>query len=197
MTHTGQPEGRIEVITGCMFSGKTMEVIRRLRRADIAGQEIAVFSPAIDNRYGREEIGTHNGESWEATVVDTTQEGAERINRLAEDAEVVAIDEFNFFDQAAVPVVRELARDGKQVIVAGIDQTFRGDPFEPVNRVMAFADEIEKLNAVCEVCGGRATMTQRLDSRGNPAPADEPTVQVSGDDSYEARCRDCHELGPI
>lgn len=194
MSYFSNPKGRIKVITGCMFSGKTMEVIRRLRRAEIAGQKISVFSPSIDDRYGKKQIGTHNGNSWEATVVDPGEKGAEKILNTSNDSEVIAIDEFNFFDRSVVPVVRELARNGKEVVISGIDQTYRGEPFEPITTVMAFADDIQKLNAVCEQCGGRATMTQRLTENGNPAPPDEPTIKISAKDSYEARCRNCHKI---
>lgn len=185
--------GYIEVITGCMFAGKTEELLRRLRRAEIAEMEIGVFTPEIDDRYGVKKIGSHNGESWEATVVETSAEGIDEFLEEAHDLDVVAVDEANFFPGEIVDAVQKLADNGQRVLISGLDQTFRGDPFDPVHKLMAVADEVEKLTAVCTQCGQQATRTQRLVD-GEPATADTPTVQVGGDESYEARCRQCHEV---
>lgn len=184
--------GQIEVISGCMFAGKTEELLRRLRRAEIAGQSIKVFTPAVDDRFDRETIGSHNGRDWEATVVETDSAGAAQV-KSAKDFDIVAIDEFNFFSEGFIDVIEDLAYDGVRVIVSGTDQTFRAEPFEPMHTLLSLADEVDKLAAVCEQCGGRATRNQRLID-GEPAPINSPTVLVGGDESYEARCRHCHEV---
>ncbi len=184
-------DGHIEVITGSMFSGKTEELIRRLERAKIAEQEIEVFKPAIDDRYGEQEIGSHAGSKWKAKVVEQ-DEGLEKKVKET-DADVIAFDEANFFNKELVSVCQELADSGKRVIVTGIDQNFRGEPFEPVPALMASAEYIEKLRAICQVCGRPATRNQRLID-GEPAHVDEPEVVVGAEEKYEARCRHCHEL---
>ncbi|WEL23988.1 thymidine kinase [Candidatus Nanohalovita haloferacivicina] len=183
-------EGHIEVITGSMFSGKTEELIRRLNRAEIAGQEVEVFKPEVDDRYGEEEIGSHNGRKWMAQVVDAS-EGLEEMKDV--EADVVAVDEANFFQKDLVNVCQQLANSGKRVIVLGIDQNFRGEPFEPVPQLMASAEYVEKLRAICTQCGKPATRNQRLID-GEPAHVDDPTVMVGAEESYEARCRHCHKV---
>ncbi len=183
--------GHIEVITGSMFSGKTEELIRRLERAKIAEQKVEVFKPAIDDRYGEEEIGSHAGSKWKAKVVQENENLREKVSDI--DADVVAFDEANFFSSELVDVCQELADDGTRVIVTGIDQNFRGEPFEPVPELMASAEYIEKLRAICQVCGSPATRNQRLID-GEPAHVDDPEVVVGADEKYEARCRHCHEL---
>lgn len=183
-------EGHIEVITGSMFSGKTEELIRRLNRAEIAGQEVEVFKPEVDDRYGEEEIGSHNGRKWMAKVVDAS-EGLEEMKDV--EADVVAVDEANFFQKDLVEACQELANSGKRVIVSGIDQNFRGEPFHPVPELMASAEYVEKLRAICTQCGKPATRNQRLID-GEPAHVDDPTVMVGAEESYEARCRHCHKV---
>lgn len=183
--------GHIEVITGSMFSGKTEELIRRLERAKIAEQEVEVFKPAIDDRYGEEEIGSHAGSKWKAKVVNEDDTLEETVADI--EADVVAFDEANFFNEELVSVCQKLADNGKRVIVTGIDQNFRGEPFEPVPRLMASAEYIDKLCAICQKCGRPATRNQRLID-GEPAHEDDPTVVVGADEKYEARCRHCHEL---
>lgn len=190
--HEPAPEGRIEVITGCMFAGKTEELLRRLRRAEIAGHDIEVFSPSLDDRYGTETIGTHNQQTRVAHIIDPEGE-LDTIPETAETANVVGIDEANFFNESLIPVINDLADSGCRVIVTGTDQTFRGEPFPPMNDLMAIADDVDKLAAICTVCGRQASRNQRLID-GSPAPADSPTIQVGGEESYEARCRNCHEL---
>ncbi|MFB6180902.1 MAG: thymidine kinase [Candidatus Nanohalobium sp.] len=182
-------EGRIEVITGPMFSGKTEELIRRITRAEIADQEVQVFKPEVDDRYGEEEIGSHSGQKWKAEVVPEKRPG----KILETDADVVAVDEANFFTDKLVQVCQELADQGKRVIVSGIDQDFRGKPFTPVPELMASAEYVEKLRAICTECGRPATKNQRLID-GEPAHEDDPTVLVGADEKYEARCRNCHEV---
>ena len=184
-------DGHIEVITGSMFSGKTEELIRRLERAKIAEQEIEVFKPAIDDRYGEQEIGSHAGSKWKAKVVEQDEKLGKKVKETDED--VIAFDEANFFNNELVSVCQELADSGKRVIVTGIDQNFRGEPFEPVPALMASAEYIEKLRAICQVCGRPATRNQRLID-GEPAHVDEPEVVVGAEEKYEARCRHCHEL---
>lgn len=184
--------GWIEVVTGCMFSGKTDELIRRLERAEIAGQSVKVFKPAIDDRYSDTSIGSHNGREWEAEVINTEEETGD-IPEMVGDADVVGIDEANFFPQELVQVCEELAEKGYRVVVCGLDTTYRGDPFEPVHEIMARAEYVKKLQAICVKCGEPATKTQRM-INGEPAHEDEPTVVVGADEKYEARCRKCHEV---
>jgi thymidine kinase len=184
-----QSDGHIEVISGSMFSGKTEELIRRITRAELAGQEIQVYKPEIDDRYGETEIGSHDGRSWEAEVVD----GGDMESLKQADADIIAIDEANFFEQTLVETSHELADSGKRVIISGIDQNFRGEPFRPLPELMAAAEYVEKLRAICARCGKPATRNQRLID-GEPAHIDDPEVLVGAEETYEARCRDCHEL---
>ncbi|KAB2926432.1 MAG: thymidine kinase [Bacteroidetes bacterium] len=175
--------GWIEVVAGCMFSGKTEELIRRLRRAQIARQKVVIFKPRIDNRYSASQIVSHNTQSLESVVIDSAQE----ILELAKDAHVVGIDEAQFFDMSIIGVCDRLANDGKRVIVAGLDQDYRGVPFEPIPQLLAVAEYITKTLAICVVCGNPADRTQR-----KIANADR--VVVGAADSYEARCRKCHYI---
>ena len=184
--------GWVEVVTGCMFSGKTEELLRRLRRAEIAGQEVAVFKPSLDDRYGDGTVGSHNGRQWDATVVDT-EEGVWEIPESLNGEQVVAIDEANFFTSELVAVCERLADDDRRVIVSGTDQTFRGEPFEPLPKLVALAEYVDKYQAICARCGEPATRNQRLID-GDPAHVDDPTIMVGAKESYEARCRNCHTL---
>jgi thymidine kinase len=189
--HAITNSGWVEVITGSMFSGKTEELLRRLRRAEIAGQDVAAFTPAVDDRYGEATLGSHAGRSWEAAVVDTTAEGVQSISGKLNGEEVVAIDEANFFPDELVGVCQALADDGRRVVLSGTDQTFRGEPFEPVPQLMAVAEYVDKMQAICTECGEPATRNQRL-IEGEPAHYDDPTIMVGAEESYEARCRNCH-----
>ncbi|MFB6268717.1 MAG: thymidine kinase [Halobacterium sp.] len=189
--HAITNSGWVEVITGSMFSGKTEELLRRLRRAEIAGQDVAAFTPAIDDRYGEATLGSHAGRTWEASVVETTAEGVSKIPTHLNGEEVVAIDEANFFPNELVEVCQSLASDGRRVVVSGTDQTFRGEPFEPIPQLMAVAEYVEKFQAICTQCGEPATRNQRL-IEGEPAHYDDPTIMVGAEESYEARCRNCH-----
>ncbi|WP_129116503.1 thymidine kinase [Halegenticoccus tardaugens] len=191
--HAITRSGWIEVITGSMFSGKTEELLRRLRRAEIAGQEIATFKPAVDDRYGGATIGSHDGRGWDATVVDADGEGVWTIRDRLNGEEVVAVDEANFFSNELIDVCEALATDGRRVIVCGTDQTFRGEPFEPLPQLMALAEYVDKLQAICTVCGEPASRNQRLID-GAPAHAGDPTIMVGAAESYEARCRNCHTV---
>lgn len=183
--------GGIEVITGCMFAGKTEEMLRRLRRAEIADADIEIVKPEIDDRYGETTVGTHIGRTWEATVIGLNDQGKSQLDSI--DADIIAVDEFNFFNPSFIPVLDELANEGKRIIVSGLDQTYRGEPFPPMDEAIAISDEVDKLSAVCEECGGKATKTQRIID-GQPARYDDPTVVVGADESYQARCRSCHEV---
>jgi len=189
--HAITKSGWIEVITGSMFSGKTEELLRRLRRAEIAGQDVAVFTPSLDDRYGDASVGSHEGRRWMATEIAPNEEY--RIPDRLDGEAVVAIDEANFFSAELVDVCEALADDGRRVIVAGTDQTYRGEPFEPLPELVAVAEYVEKLQAICAVCGEPATRNQRL-VEGEPAHVDDPTIVVGAEESYEARCRDCHEV---
>lgn len=182
--------GRVELICGSMFSGKTEELIRRLRRAVIAKQKVQVFKPAIDRRYHEERVTSHNGMNFEAQPVESA---VAILADLGDDTTVVAVDEVQFFDQAIVEVCETLAEQGRRVICAGLDTDFRGVPFGPMPDLMARAEEVDKLHAICVVCGEEASRTQRLiDDR--PAAYDDPVVLVGADEVYEARCRQCHQV---
>ena len=183
--------GKLEVITGCMFAGKTEELIRRLRRAKISGQSIEIVKPEIDDRYDQEKVSSHNGTQWEATVLPVSSSGEMKLQEL--DADVLAIDEFNFFEKEFLDILQSKADNGARVIICGLDQTYRGEPFSPMEKAMALADDVAKLSAICEECGEEATKTQRLVD-GEPAPAQMPTIVVGGNENYQARCRDCHEV---
>jgi thymidine kinase len=190
MTH--QPSGGwIELICGSMFSGKTEELLRRIRRAEIARKRLQVFKPAIDHRYGIERVASHNGVVRSDAVV--VANAAELLSQIETDAEVIAIDEVQFFDWQIAEVCDHLADQGKRVIVAGLDQDFRGEPFGPMPLLLAMAEQVDKLHAICVVCGAPATRTQRLID-GRPARYDDPIILVGGSESYEARCRHCHEV---
>jgi thymidine kinase len=189
--HAITNSGWVEIITGSMFSGKTEELLRRLRRAEIAGQSVAAFTPAIDDRYGEATLGSHAGRTWEATVIDTTAEGVSKIPSYLNGEDVVAVDEANFFPGELVEVCQELADDDRRVVVSGTDQTYRGEPFEPIPQLMAVAEYVEKFQAICTQCGEPATRNQRL-IEGEPAHYDDPTIMVGAEESYEARCRNCH-----
>jgi len=188
---------QLEVIVGCMFSGKTEELIRRLERVRIAGRKILLFKPTIDDRYSTDAVVTHYGREFAAHLLSPGAETIEALSTLVgretiEEAAVVAFDEGNFFSEQLPDLCQQLVGMGKRVIVAGLDLTFAGEPFEPMPRLMALADRVDKLQAVCVVCGGIATRSQRLID-GKPAPADGPVIQVGGVGSYEARCRACYE----
>jgi len=187
MKHT---HGSIEVITGSMFSGKTEELIRRLVRARIARQKVQVFKPAIDVRYAKGRVTSHTGANFEAVPI---QKAVQIHELLAEDTTVVALDEAQFFDNDVVAIASELADKGVRVIVAGLDMDFRGEPFGPMPVLIAKAEKVDKLQAICMVCGDAASRTQRL-VNGEPARYDDPVVIVGASEMYEARCRLHHEV---
>jgi thymidine kinase len=185
--------GWIEVITGVMFSGKSEELIRRVRRACIARKRVQVFKSHMDDRYGVYSVTTHDGMSVEAHPVDSA---GEVMLQLRPETEVVAIDEAQFLDHAIVEASAALASRGVRVIVAGTETDFRGVPFGPMPHMLAVAELVDKLHAICVRCGNPATRNQRLID-GAPAPWESPTIMVGGSETYEARCRHCHEVPKI
>jgi thymidine kinase len=182
--------GWIEVVCGPMFSGKSEELIRRLRRAEIAGQKVLIAKAQIDDRYDISHVVSHSGHRIRAVGVEDPL----TIERYAEGCDVVGIDEIQFFDPCIVGVCVALADSGIRVIAAGLDTDFRAEPFGPMPELLARAELVDKLQAVCHRCGGPATRTQRL-VNGTPAPFAGETIQVGALDAYEARCRDCFEPG--
>ena len=185
-----QRGGWLEVICGPMFSGKSEEMIRRLRRAEIAGQRVVIFKPQIDDRYDATDVVSHAGARMRAVPVTSVTEIAAR----AQSFDVVGIDEAQFLGEGVVSMALDLANGGTRVIVAGLDQDFRRLPFGPMPALLSHAEFVDKLQAVCHRCGGPATTTQRL-VNGTPAPYSGETVVVGAAEQYEARCRGCHEPG--
>ena len=189
--YLGKQDGWIEVISGVMFSGKSEELLRRVRRSLIAKKPIQVFKSHLDDRYmGVHRISSHDGSVIEAEPVTSSVQIAEKVRP---GTRVVAIDEAQFLDDGVAEVANDLADRGVRVIVAGTDMDFRGRPFGPMPLLLSVAERIDKLNAICVSCGDVATRNQRLID-GKPAPAEGPTIQVGGTESYEARCRRCHEV---
>ena len=185
-----QRGGWIEVVCGPMFSGKSEEMIRRLRRAEIAGQSVVIFKPRIDDRYSSADVVSHAGARMRAVPVDSVAE----LTARARGFDVVGIDEVQFFDASVVGSALALAEGGARVVLAGLDQDFRRQPFGALPELLSLADFVDKLQAVCHRCGGPATLTQRLVD-GRPAPYSGDTIVVGAAEQYEARCRDCHQAG--
>ena len=185
-----QRGGWVEVICGPMFSGKSEEMIRRLRRAEIAGQRVVIFKPRIDDRYDASDIVSHAGVRMRAVAIESVSDLAARSGGY----DVVGIDEVQFFEPPVVDAALSLADQGVRVVVSGLDQDFRRLPFGPMPHLLSHAEFVDKLQAVCHRCGGPATTTQRLVD-GRPAPYSGDTVVVGAAEQYEARCRDCHEPG--
>jgi thymidine kinase len=183
--------GWVEVVSGVMFSGKSEELLRRVRRAVLAKKRVQVFKSHLDERYGGLQwVSTHDGANIPSEPISSSTELMERV---AQDAEVVAVDEVQFLDAGVVSVANTLADRGMRVILAGTDMDFRGQPFGPMGALLAIAERIDKLQAICVRCGELATRNQRLID-GAAAPAEGPTIQVGGLESYEARCRACHDV---
>jgi thymidine kinase len=183
--------GWIEVIAGVMFSGKSEELMRRVRRAIIARKRVQVFKSRLDDRYaGLFAVSSHDGRSLDAVPVDSS---AQIANRLDPTSQVVAIDEAQFLDRGVVELATSLAARGRRVILAGTDTDFRGEPFGPMPELLAIAEVVDKLHAICVVCGSPASRNQRLIG-GQPAPYDSPVIMVGASESYEARCRHCHAV---
>ena len=183
--------GWIEVICGVMFSGKSEELIRRVRRALIARKRVQVFKSHLDERYaGLYHVSSHDGRTVEAVPIDSPEQ---IVRLLAPDTQVVAIDEAQFLPPGIVELATSLAGSGRRVILAGADTDFRGEPFGAMPQLLAIAEQVDKLHAICVVCGNPASRNQRLID-GLPARYDSPTIMVGGEDSYEARCRSCHSV---
>ena len=180
--------GWVEVICGSMFCGKSEELIRRVHRVQIARKKVQVFKPTIDNRFAIQYIYSHNGSKIEAISINQPEE---LLEKLEKDTEVIAIDEAQFYNDDIVSICQKLADKGKRVIIAGLDQDFRGEPFGPMPKLLAIAEYIDKLQAICMVCGNPASRTQRL-VNGEPAKYSDPTILIGAKESYEARCRKCH-----
>lgn len=202
-------KGKLEVICGSMFSGKTEELIRRLRRQRIAfefklnrgemtqqeyDESIVVIKPSIDNRYNIDKISSHDGMTFDAKLINKDKP-EEMLSFITENTKVVAIDEIQFFEQGVVGLLEELADQDKLVIAAGLNLDFRGEPFGPMADLMARIDHVDTLHAICTMCGEEASRTQRI-INGKPAAYDDPIVMVGAAESYEARCRHCHEVAP-
>ena len=186
----GYTSGALTVITGSMFAGKTEALIRLLRRALYARRSVQVFKHALDTRSETAEIRSHDGTLHEANAVSASKEILSLVDAAAD---VVAIEEAQFFDDGIVEVCGELADRGYEVIVTGLDMDFRGRPFGPMPALLSVADEVVKLRAICARCGRDASRSQRLVD-GEPAPVSGPTIRVGAEESYEARCRHCHEV---
>ncbi len=180
--------GYIEVIIGPMYSGKSEELIRRIKRAKIAKQNIVVFKPQIDSRYSKEDVVSHSGNSVNAIPISDPKQIYDFIDSKTQ---VVGIDEVQFFDEEIVDIAIDLADKGIRVIAAGLDMDFKGEPFGPTPKLLAVAEFVDKIQAICSVCGQPATRSQRL-INGQPAKYDDPIIQVGAIESYEARCRKCH-----
>lgn len=180
--------GRIEVICGSMFCGKTEELIRRARRAMIAKQEVQVFKPSIDDRYGIERVTSHTGLVIEAQPISKPSQILDHLNSTTT---VVAMDEVQFFNESIVEIIEQLTAKGIRTILAGLDTDFRGEPFGAMPKLMCIAEEVTKLHAICVVCGEEACRTQRL-VNGEPARYDDPIILVGAEEAYEARCRQHH-----
>lgn len=182
----GQRSGWIEVICGSMFSGKTEELIRRLKRAKIANQKVEIFKPKIDTRYDKNEVVSHDANSILSIPVDHS----DKLLNLSEGVGVVGVDEAQFFDDGLVQICQQLALRGTRVIVAGLDMDFRGEPFGPIPGLLAVSEYITKVHAICQHCGNLATHSYRLSE-------EEATVILGEKDRYEARCRTCYHMGNI
>ncbi|MGX4670778.1 thymidine kinase [Cerasibacillus sp. JNUCC 74] len=182
--------GWVEVICGSMFSGKSEELIRRVRRATYANLVVRVFKPAIDNRYEEDAVVSHNGASLIARPI---KDIAELMEHIDEKVDIVGIDEAQFFSESIITIVEQLANKGIRVIVAGLDSDFRGEPFGPMPKLMALSESVTKLNAICPICGSPASRTQRLID-GKPASYHDPVILVGASESYEPRCRHHHEV---
>lgn len=182
--------GRIEVICGSMFSGKSEELIRRVRRAEIARLKAQIFKPSLDNRYGIGTVNSHDGRAAEAIAIERPEQ---ILDHLDDETTVVAIDEAQFLHADLVDICRRLAAREIRVIVAGLDLDFRGEPFGPIPALIAQAEQVDKLHAICVVCGAEASRSQRLID-GRPANYDDPVILIGAQEKYEARCRHCHEV---
>lgn len=194
MHRTTHGYGSIEVICGSMFSGKTEELLRRVKRAQIGRQKVQVFKPVIDNRYSADHVQSHNANRIASRPV---QKAIEILDLVDDNTRIVGIDEAQFFDESVVEVAQKLAYRGLRVIVAGLDMDFRGQPFGAMPKLLAIAEEVTKLSAVCVVCGNPASRSQRIAAQIEAPEGINDRILVGAKDFYEARCRFCHEPDPI
>lgn len=188
--------GSLEIICGPMFSGKSEELIRRMKRVQISGKKFIIFKPAIDDRYDANHVVSHDQRKLEAIITGIDKASVDRISQIVqrENPEVIGFDEGNFFDTSIIDAIKQWVSEGKRVIVAGLDTDFRGEAFGPMGELLAKADYVDKVKAICMKCKSQeAVMTQRL-INGKPAKRSDPVILVGGFDSYEARCRKCHEI---
>lgn len=183
----GQRSGWIEIVTGCMFSGKSEELIRRLKRAQIANQSVVCFKPKKDDRYADEQVVSHDKNAQESIPIEDSREILQHVEQFTN---VVGIDEAQFFDEEIVNITQKLALTGKRVVVAGLDLDFRGMPFGPMPALMAVAEYVTKVHAICPHCGNLATHSYRLSEETE-------TVVIGEKDKYEPRCRMCYSMGNI
>ena len=183
--------GWIDCICGSMFSGKSEELLRRIKRGVIAKQKVLLFKPSIDNRYDENRVSTHNGNSYDSISIEKSSDILNFVKDTKYD--IIGIDEIQFFDNDIVKIINKLADDGIRVIVAGLDMDFKAEPFHPMPEIMAISEMVTKLHAVCNKCGKEASRSQRL-INGKPAKYDDPVVVIGASESYEARCRHCHEI---
>ena len=183
--------GWIECICGSMFSGKSEELLRRIKRGVIAKQKVLLFKPSIDNRYDENRVSTQNGNSYDSISIEKSSDILNFVKDTKYD--IIGIDEIQFFDNDIVKIINKLADDGIRVIVAGLDMDFKAEPFHPMPEIMAISEMVTKLHAVCNKCGKEASRSQRL-INGKPAKYDDPVVVIGASESYEARCRHCHEI---
>ena len=190
MNYYNGKKGWVEAIVGPMFAGKTEELIRRVKRMDYAKKQYMIFKPAIDNRYSKTEIVSHNKKALKAISIS---HGSDIKRQLKKDTQAIVIDEVQFFDESLVKYAKELAEQGYRVICAGLDTDFRGEPFGIVGPILAISEKVTKLTAICSVCGEEATRTQRI-INGMPAYYNDPVILVGEKESYEARCRCCHTV---
>lgn len=188
--HLNQKDGWIEVITGPMFAGKTEELLRRVKRLEYAKKNIVVFKPLMDDRYAQNEVVSHNSNRTRSVNISLAREIFDYVDR---ETQVVAIDEIQFLDDEVVKIVEFLASQGIRVIVSGLDKEFRGEPFSFMPKLLAIAEYVIKLTAICVKCGAPATRTQRI-VNGKPAKYNDPIVLIGAEESYEARCRSCHKV---
>lgn len=182
--------GRLEMICGPMFSGKSEELIRRLKRTMLAGQKTIVFTPSIDDRYLKDNICSHDGKYLEAISISNSEE---ILMHVSDDTQVIGIDEVQFLDGNTVSIIMDLVSQGKRVICGGLDKDFKAESFGFIPELLALADDVTKLTAICVCCGRPANFTQRL-IEGRPASYNDPIILIGASDSYEARCRLCYEI---
>lgn len=186
--------GWVELITGCMFAGKTEEFIRRIKRYQFSGENVLVFKPKIDDRYSKEDIFSHSGMKIEAIAISSTAEIKKIVvEHISENPElrIIGFDEVQFIDTDIVAYIEELANSGMIIVANGLDKNFKSEPFQNVDKLLVLAEYVDKLTSICKQCGGNANRTQRIVD-GKPAKADEPIILVSANDHYEARCRHCY-----